>query len=102
MKEFNWNTIRCRAKYDGHKECNYTFYIVDYVYGEWPKDDLHITKLRNRGLVKTAYFMNKSTSKMFINCEGGRITLSEYHDKIYTSTWKRFKNQFVNGMFGGR
>ena len=92
---FNWNFTRCRAKYKGHKECNYTFYIVDYVYGDWPEQMVHITFLRNAGLVHTAYFMNESAARRFINCEGGRITL----DDMYVKSTKKFLPKMIDNVF---
>ena len=98
-EEFNWNLTKCRAKYKGHAKANYTFYIVDYVYGEWPKEDFNIVTLRNKGLVKTQFFYIEARAKMCINLEGGRITMAQFQDRLYTSTWKRCKDKFLNMIF---
>ena len=92
---FNWNFTTCRAKYKGHKECNYTFYIVDYVYGEWPEQMVHITTLRNVKSVNTAYFMNESQARRFINTEGGRITV----DDVFEKAIKKYRTKMIDNMF---
>ena len=101
MSEFNWNFTKCRAKYKGHKEANYTFYIVDYIYGEHPMG-VHITELRNKGLVKTAYFMDESKAGMFIHTEGGRITLAEANDKVFVESIKKYTPEMIDNMFSVR
>ena len=100
MVEFNWNFTKCRAKFKGHKEANYTFYIVDYVYGKWPKGKEHITTLRNVGLVKTVHFMYESQAGMFIHTEGGRITVSEANDKVYGKSINKFMPTMIDNIFG--
>ena len=73
-KEYNWNFTKCRAKYKGHREVNYTFYIIDYWMGECPlytydaegRVPLHITKLRNIKAIETKYFMKEEDAEQFI------------------------------------
>ena len=96
---FNWIITKCRAKFKGHKEMNYTFYIVDYAYGKYPMG-VHVTELRNKKLVKTAYFMDVGKVGMFISTEGGRITLSEAHDKMFIKSIKRYMPIMIDNMFG--
>jgi len=98
LGEFNWNIVKCRAKYKGHKEANYTFYIVDYVYGEFPTN-MHVTELRNRKLVETAYFMDAGKARMFIHTEGGRLTVSEANDKVFAKCIKKFVPKMIDNMF---
>lgn len=98
-KEFNWIFTKCRAKFKGHKEANYTFYIVDYIYGEHPMG-VHITELRNKGLIKTAYFMDESRAGMFIHTEGGRITISEANDKVFVKSIKKFMPMMIANILG--
>ena len=101
MSEFNWVFTRCRAKFKGHKEMNYTFYIVDYIYGERPTD-VHITELRNKGLINTVYFMDEGKAGMFIATEGERITISEAHDRMFVKSIKKFVPKMINNMLGNR
>lgn len=100
-QKFNWNFTKCRAKYKGHREANYTFYIVDYVYGEFPEPKLHITGMRNKGLVKTAYFMSEGKARMFINLEGGRLKLGEYVDELFVKNIRRCLPTMIDNMFKG-
>ena len=96
---FNWIITKCRAKFKGHKEMNYTFYIVDYIYGEYLMG-VHITELRNKGLVQTVYFMDESKMGIFIHTEGGRISLSGANDKVFVNSIKRFRPMIIDNMFG--
>ena len=100
MKEFNWIITKCRAKFKGHKEMNYTFYIVDYTYGEHVIGK-HITELRNSGAVRTKYFMNDYGAGRFIATEGGRITLTEAHDKMFVKSVKKYTPKMIDNMLGG-
>jgi len=94
MSRTEWNITRCRAKYKGHKEANYTFWIVDYFNEKYviekmskiqpvPVKDIdnlfgflnwHIIDMRNNGVVKTKYFRTEKEVASFIgelNKKGG-------------------------------
>ena len=99
MRKFNCNFTKCRAKYKGHKEANYTFYIVDYTYGGWPIDKSHITELRNRRLIQTVYFMDKGKAGLFMHTEGGRIPISEANDRVFVKSAKKYIPKMIDNMF---
>ena len=73
---WEWNITKCRAKYKGHKEANYTFWIVDYFREEdviaKPGNttfgflDKHIIDFRNEGVVKVRYFFKEEEAIDFI------------------------------------
>ena len=95
---FNWIITKCRAKFKGHKEDNYTFYIVDYVYGKWPTG--HVTELRYGGLVKTKHFKSTSAVGRFIYTEGERLSFNEANDKVFVKSIKKFRPVIIDNMFG--
>ena len=94
---YEWNITKCRAKYKGHKEANYTFWIIDYfreediiskisilkenrplkiqnLDDEFDFLNWHITDMRNMGIVKTKYFRKEKEVNNFIrelNKKGG-------------------------------